>query len=288
MADAPLAGLRADARRRVPDLPELDEVIEDTGRQRLAAYYLYSALLAGVTDDLAPARWPPELAEPVQRLGLTRFAPRTGRGLDAWLTPAEQATRQSPDRHLEFARLLVDLINQGRFGPLCHDADRVRLSRRDGGHGLDLELIKGWRVVGACPVKDHWELVAQHLADTPPGGPPAQARSIRGSARTVARRAANHAIPDAVSEGVTLAAHLHPLGTIAGLGTHLIRSRIQAGRDQADAFRRIGQDLGTLCAQAEGELAALQTGRRAHDRDVFRAGREDRRRGDHRACPSGL
>ena len=61
-----LAGLCADAVGRVADLPELDGVIEDTGRQRLAAYYLYSALLAGVIgpDDLAPARWPPELAEP--------------------------------------------------------------------------------------------------------------------------------------------------------------------------------------------------------------------------------
>lgn len=72
----------------VPDPPALDEVVEDAGRQRLAAYYLYSALLAGIIrdGDLAPSRWPPRLAEPMGRLGLTEFAPRTGRGLDAQLT----------------------------------------------------------------------------------------------------------------------------------------------------------------------------------------------------------
>jgi len=56
-ADLPLAGLSADARRLAPDLPGLDEVTEDAGRQRLAAYYLYSALMAGLIGpgDLAPA-----------------------------------------------------------------------------------------------------------------------------------------------------------------------------------------------------------------------------------------
>ena len=265
VADAPLAGLRADARHRAPDPPGLDEVIEDVGCQRLAAYYLYSALLAGVigSGDLTPALWPPELAEPVQRLGLIRFAPRTRRGLDAQLTPAEQATRRSPGRQLEFAQLLVNLINKGAFGPLCGDADRVRLPVPGDGHGLDLELIKGWRVVGACPVKDHWELVAQHLAGAPLGGPPDQAKSIGESARTFARRLRNQAVPDAVSAGVTLAVHLHPIGTMAGLGTRLIRSRIQAGQDQADAFHRLSQDLGTLRAQSDGELADLRTGRRS-------------------------
>jgi hypothetical protein len=57
------------------------------------------------------ALWPPQLAEPVKRLGLTRLAPRTGRALDAQLTPAEQATRRSPGKQLEFAQLLVDLVN---------------------------------------------------------------------------------------------------------------------------------------------------------------------------------
>jgi hypothetical protein len=120
-ADERLAGLRADTHHRVPDPPSLDELIEDVGRQRLAAYYLYSASLAGVIggDGLARGNWPPELAEPMRRLGLAGFAPRTGPGLDAQLTPAEQATRQSPDRQFGFAQLLVNLINQGAFGPLC-------------------------------------------------------------------------------------------------------------------------------------------------------------------------
>ena len=89
----------------------LDEVVEDAGRQRLAAYYLYGALLAGLigTDDLAPGRWSPELAEPMGRLGLTRFAPRTGQGLDAQLTGAQRATWRSPVRQQQFARLLVEL-----------------------------------------------------------------------------------------------------------------------------------------------------------------------------------
>jgi hypothetical protein len=77
-------------------------------------------------DDLAPKRWPPELAEPMERLGLIQLVPRTGRGLDAQLTPAERATRRSPDRQIEFAELLVDLINMGA----CGDADRVRLAGR--------------------------------------------------------------------------------------------------------------------------------------------------------------
>lgn len=264
-AEGRLAGLRADALRRVPDLPELDEVIEDTGRQRLAAYYLYSALLAGVTGpgDLAPAQWPPQLAKPLQRLGLTRFAPRTGRALDAQLTPAEQATRRSPVRQLEFAQLLVDLINKGAFGPMCEDADSVRLPRRGDRRGLDLELIKGGRVVGTCPVKPHWELVAQHLAGAPLSGP-AEEVSSPGTARTtVARRLTDTAIPHAVGLGVTLAVRVHPLGAIAGVGTRLIRSRIQAGRDEAGGLHRLGQDLGIVRAQADGELADLPTGRRS-------------------------
>ena len=60
-ADVPLAWLRTDAVRRAPHPPGLDALIEDAGRQRLAAYYLYSALLAGVIGDdgLASPRWPP-------------------------------------------------------------------------------------------------------------------------------------------------------------------------------------------------------------------------------------
>jgi hypothetical protein len=262
-ADVPLAWLRTDAVRRAPHPPGLDELVEDAGRQRLSAYYLYSALLAGVIGDegLAPARWPPELAEPMRRLGLTRFAPRTGRGLDAQLTPAEQATRRNPDRQFEFAQLLVDLINQGAFGPLCGDADRVRLAKPGDGRPLDLELIKGWRVVSGCPVKDHWELVAQYLAGAPLGGPLAETGSTRGSERTVARRQKEKTIARAVEVGVILAVHIHPLGAAAGLGTQLIRARIQAGREQADELRRLGQELRVLRAQADGELSHLRTGK---------------------------
>jgi hypothetical protein len=100
------------------------------------------------------------------------LAPRTGRALDAQLTPAEQAMRRSPDRQPEFARLLVEMINDGEFGPLCADADKVRL--RDPDDARDLELIKDNRVVGTCGVRDHWELVAQHLACAPPGSAAAE------------------------------------------------------------------------------------------------------------------
>jgi hypothetical protein len=261
-AEDQLVALRADACRGAPDPPGLDELIEDTGRERLAAYYLYCALLAGVIGDdgLPPERWPPELAEPMARLGLTRFAPRTGRGLDARLAPAEQVTRRNRGRQLEFARLLVDLINHGAFGPLCGNADRVRLTRSGERRGLDLELIKGWRVVGACPVKDHWELVAQYLAGVPLRGTLAAAGNVRGSKRTTARRLKDSGVAHAVSLGVTLAVGLHPVGTIAGLGTRLIQVRIQAGQDQADALRNLGRDLRALCAQADGELTRLQAG----------------------------
>jgi hypothetical protein len=262
-----LAGLCADAVSRATDLPALDAVMEDSGRQRLAAYYLYSALLAGLIgpEDLAPARWPPELAEPLRQRGLARFAPRTGRALDAELTPAEQATRRSPGRQLEFAQLLVDLIDSGSFGPLCLAADSVRLQAPGDRLGpntrLELELIKGGHVIGSCPVRAHWELVAQQLAGAPLGDP-AQAAGRPGVARTTfARRLKDTAIPHAVGVGVAFAVSVHPLGTIAGEGTRLIRVRIEAGTDQADALRRVGRDLSTLHAQAEGELVGLRTGR---------------------------
>ena len=262
-ADIPLAWLRTDAVRHASHSPGLDGLVEDSGRQRLAAYYLYSALLAGLIGDdgLAFPRWPPELAEPMRRLGLTRFAPRTGRGLDAQLTPAEQAARRNPDRQFEFAQLLVDLINEGAFGPLCGDSDRVRLAKPGDGRPLDLELIKGWRVVSGCPVKDHWELVAQYLAGAPLGRPLAERGSTQGSERTVARRLKEKTIARAVEVGVILAVHIHPLGAAAGLGTQLIRARIQAGREQADALRSLGQKLRVLRAQADGELGHLRAGK---------------------------
>jgi hypothetical protein len=257
-ADLSLAELRADARRRAPDLPSLDAVIEDAGRQRLAAYYLYSALLAGVIGNggLAPTAWPPELAEPLRALGLAQLAPRTGRGLDAQLTPAEQATLRNPGRRLEFAQLLTDLINGGAFGPLCGDADRVRLADPGGGRGPVLELVKGGRVVGTCPVKDHWELVAQHLA----GMPLAETGSAPEPASRVARQLKETGIAHAVSVGTVLAVHVYPLGTIAAVGTRLTRARIQAGKDQADALHHLGQDLHTLRAQAGGELEDQRAG----------------------------
>jgi hypothetical protein len=255
-----LTGLCADAVGRVAELPAIDAVTEDSGRQRLAAYYLYSALLAGVIgpDDLVPARWPAELAEPLRQRGLARFAPRTARALDAELTPAEQATRRSPGRQLDVAQLLVDLIDGGSFGPLCLAADSVRLrspgDRAGSDRDLQLELIKGGHVVGTCPVRAHWELVAQHLAGAPLGDP-GQAAGRPGVARTTfTRRLKDTAIPHAVSVSVAF-------GTIAGEGTRLIRARIEAGTDQADALRRLGRELSTLRAQADGELAELPTQR---------------------------
>ena len=129
------------------------------------------------------------------------------------------------------------------------------------GSDLQLELIKGGQVVGTCPVKAHWELVAQHLAGAPLGDP-AQGAGRPGVARTTfTRRLKDTAIPHAVSVGVAFAVSVHPLGTIAGEGTRLVRARVEAGTDQADALRRLGRDLGTLRAQADGELADLPTGR---------------------------
>ncbi len=257
--DVVLADLAADARHRVPDPPPVDQIIEDTGRQRLAAYYLYSALIAGVIGDadLAPTRWPRALAEPMQQLGLSRFAPRTGPGLDAELTPAEQVTRQSRARKLEFAQLLVDVINHGAFGPLCGDADRVRVSGPAAGSDLALDLIKDGRIVGSCPVRGHWELVAQYLAAAAPGGTPDDLRTAEGSGRT-AEWLKTSGIAHAVSFGATLAVHLHPLGAAAGLGTRLVLARIRPDRDQADALRSLGQELATLQAQAASEVADLQ------------------------------
>ena len=262
MADSPLARLLADASRRVPDPPSLDEVIEDAGRQRLASYYLYSALLAGLIDtkDLVSERWPRELSEPMRRMRLTRLAPRTGRGLDVQLTPAQRATWRSPDRQQQFARLLVDSINNGAFGPLCGDAGRVRLSQ---GRGLELELIKDGRVVGDCAVNDHWELVAQHLAGMPLGGSLATTGGAPGSQRAaqVARQLEETGISHAVSAAVTLAVSVHPLGAAAGLGTRLVRSRIRAGDDEADAFGQLGRELSALRGETDRELRDTAAGR---------------------------
>lgn len=258
--DAPLADLLADVRHRAPEPPSLDEVVEDAGRQRLAAYYLYSALFAEVigSRDLAPGQWPHRLAEPMQRLNLTRLAPGTVRGLDAQLTVAEQDMWRSPDRQVKFGQLLVDLINQGAFGPLCGDADRVRLVRSADGRGLDVELIQDGRVVDVCAAKDHWELVAQYLAGMPLHGQLPGAASAPGYKQKIARELEETGISHAVSTGVTLAVSIHPLGAAAGMGTRLVRTRLQAGRDAADALRGLGEELRALRAEAERELGDAQ------------------------------
>ena len=62
-------------------------------------------------------------------------------------------------------------------------------------------------------------------------------------------------IAHAVSLGTTLAVSIHPLGTVAGLGTRLVESRLYAGQDEADAFRRLAQDLRALLARSADELA---------------------------------
>lgn len=254
-----LAALRDDGRRRVPDPPALEAVVEDTGRQRLAAYYLYSALIAGVVGDgLAPARWPPKFAEPMQRMGLTRFAVRTGPGLDAQLTQAEQAARRSPGRQSLFAQLLVGLINQGAFGPLCGAADSVRLKEPGPKDEADLELVKGQDVVGTCKVQDHWELVAQHLSGLPIFGPGAEARKPQTTEEKVANQLKETGISHAVSLATTLAVSIHPLGAAAGLGTRLVRARIQTDRNEADSLRYLSDELRALRDEAYGEVHELR------------------------------
>jgi hypothetical protein len=258
MADVQLVALRDDAKRLAPDTPDLSQVIEDVGLQRLAAYYLYSALVAGLIgdDEAAPAQWPPQLAEPMQRLGLTRFTPRTRRGLDAQLTAAEQEALQNPDRQLKFARLVVDLINGGAFGPLCGQADSVRLAESASGdkRDMDLELLNSGSVVARCSAEAHWELVAQYLAGV------AQVQASSAGAlppHKVSRQLKETGISHAVSATITLAVAVHPLGAVAGLGTHVIRSRIESDREQADALRQLGNVLATLRTQADSELSEL-------------------------------
>jgi hypothetical protein len=259
-AEGSLAALCDEVRRRVPRPPAFAELIEDAGRQRFATYYLYSALLAGVIDgddDLVPARWAAKLAEPMQRLGLAGWAPRTRRGLDAQLTPSERASLRSHDRKSEFAHMLVDLINHGAFGPLCGRADSVRLSPQGQRRGGDLELIKDDRVVGTCEVVDHWELVAQHLAGAPLLGAEAAAETPRTAEAAATHQLKETGISHAVSLGTTLAVNVHPLGAAIGLGTRLVRARVQTDRDEAGELRDLGQELSTLAAQASRDLTGL-------------------------------
>jgi hypothetical protein len=257
--EAPLTALRDDGQRRVPDPPALDEVVEDAGRQRLAAYYLYSALIAGVIGhDLAPARWPPKLADPMRRMGLAKFAVRTDRGLDAQLTPAELQARRSPGKQALFAQLLVGLINRGVFGPLCGDADSVRLKEPGAADGGDLELIKDQRVVGICKVQDHWELVAQYLAGLPLFSAEADAGGGRTTEEKVAGQLKETGISHAVSLATTLAVSLHPIGAAAGLGTRLVRERIQTDQNEADSLKYLSGELRILRDEAYRETRNLQ------------------------------
>jgi hypothetical protein len=261
--DGYLSALREDARRRVPSPPPLDDVIEDVGRQRLAAYYLYSALLAGLIDDddLAASRWPAELAEPMRRLGLDRLAPLTRAGLDVQLTTAEQGTLRRQDRQPEFAHLLVGLINQRAFGPLCGAADSVRLTTPSPAGGGDLELIKDSQVIGRCNVVDHWELVAQYLAGTPELHAEAEAATAHSTKSAVERQIKETGISHAVSVGTDLAVSIHPLGAAVGYGTRLVRARVRTGREEAGTLRDVGQELSTLYAQARQDLTDLQAQR---------------------------
>jgi hypothetical protein len=126
---------------------------------------------------------------------------------------------------------------------------------------LDLELIQDQRVVGTCAVKDHWELVAQHLAGMPLHSQLAGAASAPGSLQRAAHQLEETGIAHAVSAGVTLAVSIHPLGAAAGLGTRLVRARIQAGLDEADALGSLSEELRALLAEADRELADLRAGR---------------------------
>jgi hypothetical protein len=256
--DSELADLRADASRRAPDPPALDTVIEEAGRQRLAAYYLYCALISGLMgdDSLSPSSWPPKLAKSMDRLGLRRFAPRSERGLDAEVTDSEQAVRRSPGRQFAFAQLAADLINQGAFGACSDGADSVRLAEASDHDGWDFELLADGNVVGRCRAEDHWELVAQQLASKPHGDDPlADSRSGNEYAKKAGRWLKEHGISHGISKATDLAVGVYPIGTTIGIGTRLVRSRIRTGRDEADALRRLGQSLRRIHAEADGELS---------------------------------
>jgi hypothetical protein len=256
-ADTRLAELRAEADERAPHAPRLEEVVEDAGRQRLAAYYLYSALLAGVIRDgeLLPARWPAELSEPMNRFGLTHLAPRTERGLDAELTAAEQSTRRSPGREIEFAELVVDLLNHGVPELMFGDDGEARVAEQSDTAGPVLEIVARGQVLHRCKARDHWELVAQHLASAATGEDPVgDSQSARRSPAQRVRRLKETGISHAVSVSTGLAVHVHPVGAVAGVGTRLVRERIQTGRQQSDAFHRLSQALHGLRVQADGEL----------------------------------
>ncbi len=256
--DAALHALREEAARRAPDAPGLEALVEDAGVQRLAAYYLYSAIISGLVPDagLAPEGWPPRLAERMQALGLKRFAPRTERGLDTELTPSEQTTRRSSGKEIQFAHLAADLINHGAFGPVCGDADSVRAVEASERRGYDFELLVDGEVVGRCRAEDHWEQVAQQLASAPHGDDPlAGTESGKAFANKAGRWLKEHGISEGISKTTDVAAGIYPLGTAVGVGTRLVRSRIQTGRQEADALRRLSLALSGIRAEAHGETS---------------------------------
>jgi hypothetical protein len=259
-----LDDLHAAAARRVPEAPALDDVVEDSGRQRLAAYYLYAALISGMApeDRLAPEEWPRGLAQRMAQLGLTPFAPRTERGLDTELTPAEQATRRSPGREIEFAQLAADLINHGAFGPVCGDADSVRVIEAGDRRGYDFELLSDGKVTGKCRAEDHWEQVAQQLASAPHGDDPlADSDGGQAFAKKAGRWLKEHGISEGISKTTDLAAGVYPLGTAVGVGTRLVRSRIRIGRQEAGALHRLNVVLARIRAEADGEVSRRNLGR---------------------------
>jgi hypothetical protein len=254
--DAALADLRSDAARRAPHAPTLDEVVEAAGRQRLAAYYLYSALISGLADGLAPEAWPRELASRMDDLGLRPFAPRTKRGLDTELTPSEQATRRSSGKKNRFAQLAADLINHGALKPACGDADAVRLVEASERRGYDFELLSDGQVTGRCRAEDHWEQVAQQLASAPHGDDPlADRESGQAFANKAGRWLKEHGISASISKTTDLAAGIYPLGTAVGVGTRLVRSRIRTGRQEADALHQLSVALSGIRAEANGETS---------------------------------
>jgi hypothetical protein len=256
--DASLDELRKEAAGRAPEAPALEGVVEDAGVQRLAAYYLYSAIISGLVPDarLASEGWPPRLAARMEDLGLRRFAPRTERGLDAELTPSEQATRRSSGREIQFAHLAADLINHGAFGPVCGDADSVRVVEAGDRRGYDFDLLADESVVGRCRAEDHWEQVAQQLASAPHGDDPlAGTESGKAFANKAGRWLKEHGISEGISKTTNVAAGVYPLGTAVGVGTRLVRSRIQTGRQEADALHRLSLVLSGIRAEAAGEAS---------------------------------
>jgi hypothetical protein len=259
MARDVLADLGSDAARRAPDAPALDDVVEAAGRQRLAAYYLYCALISGLADSgLAPEGWPRELASRMDDLGLRRFAPRSERGLDTELTPSEQAMRRSSGKELQFAQLAADLINHGAFEPLCGDADAVRVVEAGDRRGYDFELLSDGEVTGRCRAEDHWEQVAQQLASAPHGDDPlADRESGQAFAKKAGRWLEEHGISAGISKTTDVAAGIYPLGTAVGVGTRLVRSRIRTGRQEADALHRLSVALSRIRLEADGEANRL-------------------------------